>query len=404
MPGDHNPRVLATPNPNVLRRELERLGASPERSIAMLNRLPCLPILLENVSPAAGAAVAAALEALGGAAAIGDAAEGAGRLLLLGNVAQFQALAARLPEGAPGTLAGAALGAVRSYYAPRGTTRIGGTAFVWGARTYVMGILNVTPDSFSGDGLGNDVAAAMVLAERQVAEGADIVDVGGESTRPHSERIDVADELRRVLPVVERLARGLPVPVSVDTYKAAVAERCLDAGAALVNDVWGLRADPAMAGLVARRKVPVILMHNQQGIAYRDLFGDVIRVLRESIALARQAGVAEEQIIVDPGIGFGKSKEQNLALLHRLEELKVLGRPLLLGTSRKSTIGYVLNLPPEERVEGTAATVALGIAQGVDMVRVHDVREMVRVCRMADAVVRWQPASEPVQHWPGQTG
>ena len=403
MSSDPNPHVLAIDDPVVLRRELERLGVPPEQSTAFLRRLPCLPVMLENVTADAGAAVAGALRALGGAAAKGGA-DGEGRLLLLGSMAQFEALAARLPEGAPAAVAGRAREALQDYYAPRGATRIGGQTFVWGARTYVMGIVNVTPNSFSGDGLGDNVAAAVALAQRQVVEGADIVDVGGESTRPRSERVDAVEELRRVLPVVARLARELPVPVSIDTSKAAVAERCLDAGAALVNDIWGLRADPAMADLVARRKVPVILMHNQQGIAYHDLLGDVIRVLRESIALARRAGVAAEQIIVDPGIGFGKSKEQNLEVLYRLAELKVLGRPLLLGTSRKSTIGYVLNLPPEERVEGTAATVALGIAGGADIARVHDVRQMVRVCRMADAVVRWQPASEGVQYWPGQTG
>jgi dihydropteroate synthase len=311
---------------------------------------------------------------------------------------------ARLPGGEPAALAAEALAALRACEAPRGTTKIGGRPFVWGSRTYVMGIVNVTPDSFSGDGFGGDVDGAVAQAERLVAEGADIIDVGGESTRPGSERISAAEELARVLPVVQRLARTLPVPVSIDTYKAAVAERCLDAGAALVNDIWGLRADPAMAALIARRRVPVALMHNQRGIAYADLLGDVIRMLRESIALGRRAGIAEERMIVDPGIGFGKSKEQNLELLHRLGELKVLGRPLLLGTSRKSTIGFVLNLPPEERVEGTGATVALGVAQGVDMVRVHDVREMVRICRMADAVVRWQPGANGEQHWPGQTG
>jgi dihydropteroate synthase len=267
-----------------------------------------------------------------------------------------------------------------------------------------MGIVNVTPDSFSGDGLGSDVSAAVAQAERLVADGADIVDVGGESTRPNSERIDASEELRRVLPVVRVLARSLTVPVSIDTCKAAVAERCLDEGAALVNDIWGLRADPEMAPLVARRNVPVVLMHNQRGIAYQDLLADVIRTLRTSLALALAAGVSEQNIIVDPGIGFGKSKEQNLELLHRLPELKVLGRPLLLGTSRKSTIGHVLNLPPDERIEGTAATVALGIAQGTDLVRVHDVREMARVCRMADAVARWRPADPSTDHWLGHTG
>jgi dihydropteroate synthase len=276
----------------------------------------------------------------------------------------------------------------------------------WGQRTYVMGIVNVTPDSFAGDGLlaseaqasmeqpeirERVLARAVEQARSFVAEGATLIDVGGESTRPGASSISPAEELARVLPVVRALRAALPTDtiISIDTYRAEVARQALDAGADMINDIWGLRADPEMAALAAERQVPVVLMANMRGFHKREIVSDVLRFLAGSIELALAAGIAWEQIIVDPGIGFGTTPEENLALLRRLGELRSLGRPLLLGTSRKSTIGLVLGgLPPEERVEGTAATVALGIAQGADIVRVHDVRQMMRVVKMSDAVVR----------------
>jgi len=268
-----------------------------------------------------------------------------------------------------------------------GEMRCGGTTFRWGKRTYVMGIVNVSPDSFSGDGLSS-VEAAVEQAKRFVAEGADIIDVGGESTRPGSMPIPVEEELRRVIPVVERLVQELKVPLSVDTYKFEVARRALDAGAQMINDIWGLKVDPRLARLAAEKRVPIVLMSNQRDRPRRYIVPAVISDLKRSIDVALDAGVPWENIIIDPGIGFGKTLEQNLELVWRLDELKVLGRPILLGTSRKSMIGLVLDLPPEERLEGTAASVAIGIAKGADMVRVHDVRQMVRVCRMSDAIVR----------------
>ena len=277
--------------------------------------------------------------------------------------------------------------------ADRGTTLIGGSPFVWGRRTYVMGVINVTPDSFSGDGLGNDVDAAVQQALRFQEWGADVVDVGGESTRPASIYAEAGEtrmeeELSRVIPVIEELATRLSIPISVDTYKARVAREALAAGASMINDVWGLTRDPDMARVAADAGVPVVIMHNQDHTRYGDLVPDVIGALRRMADAAVSAGIAFENIILDPGMGFGKTAEQNLEVLRRLDELQVLGRPLLVGMSRKSTIGYVLDLPVDERVEGTAATVALSIARGADIVRVHDVREMVRVARMSDAVVR----------------
>ena len=275
----------------------------------------------------------------------------------------------------------------------RGSTAVGNSTFEWGARTYVMGVLNVTPDSFSGDGVGRDVDAAVRKALGFQEAGADLIDVGGESTRPASiypgaAPITASEETARVLPVIEALADALDIPVSIDTHKAEVARRAIAAGAAMVNDQWALARDPEIGRVAADAGVPVVLMHNQEGTAYRDLVPDVIGALQRAIDRATAAGIAFEDIIVDPGMGFGKTAEHNLEMLRRLDELDVLGRPVLVGMSRKSTIGYVLDLPVEERVEGTAATVAFSVAAGADVVRVHDVREMVRVARMSDAIVR----------------
>jgi len=269
-----------------------------------------------------------------------------------------------------------------------GTTRCGGKEFRWGERTYIMGVINVTPDSFSGDGLGDDIEAAVAQGRRFAKEGADILDIGGESTRPGSGPISEDEELRRVIPVIEGLAGEVSVPLSVDTYKPKVAREALSAGAGMLNDIWGLKHDPILADLAAEWDVPIVLMSNQRDTQQQDILPEVISCLQQSMALARVRGVRWENIIVDPGVGFGKTLEQNLEVVGRLDEIKCLGRPILLGTSRKSMIGLVLDLPADRRLEGTAATVAVGIAKGADIVRVHDVAEMARVCRMTDAIVR----------------
>ena len=267
-----------------------------------------------------------------------------------------------------------------------------GEKLVWGDRTYVMGVINATPDSFSGDGLGSDISAIVDLAVRMEAEGADFLDVGAESTRPGFVPISAEEELARLLPALEAVASQVQIPISVDTYKSRVARRAVACGASLINDVWGLKADPGLAKVAAETGAPLIIMHNQETTRYQDLLADISDSLRGSVALAREAGVPHERIILDPGIGFGKTAEHNLEILGRLKELKEMGHPLLVGTSRKSTIGKVLDLTPAERVEGTAATVALAIERGADIVRVHEVKEMVRVCRMSDAIVRgWRP-------------
>ena len=282
--------------------------------------------------------------------------------------------------------------------------------FQWGTRTYVMGIVNVTPDSFSGDGVaaeGEDdpIERAVTQARRFAEEGADVLDIGGESTRPGSRPVTAAEEKSRVIPVIASIRAALPQSViSVDTYRADVAALALDAGADWVNDVWGLRMDPAMAELIAGRGCPIIIMHNRSkpkdavqearlggryvGIHYANLMADIKAELSEQIDLAVAAGVRPERIIIDPGIGFGKTVPQNLEILDRMNEIKALGFPLLSGPSRKSFIGYTLDLPPDQRLEGTTAAVAISIDRGADIVRVHDVGPMIRIARMTDAIVR----------------
>ena len=252
-----------------------------------------------------------------------------------------------------------------------------------------MGIINVTPDSFSGDGLGCDVDAAVAQGVRFVDEGADLIDVGGASTRPGFSATPIEVEAGRVLPVIERMVREALAPVSIDTAHAVIADRAIACGAVMVNDIHGLRGDPAMADLIARHGVACVLMHNQRGREFQDVVGDILAGWGETLSIASKAGIREERIILDPGFGFGWTEAQNLEMLRRLAELRASGYPLLVGTSRKSTIGRALGgLPVDQRLEGTAASIAIAVANGADVVRVHDVREMVRAARVADAIVR----------------
>jgi dihydropteroate synthase len=272
-------------------------------------------------------------------------------------------------------------------------TTCGETPLYWGTRTYIVGIINTSPDSFSGDGLG-DIDMALSRAELMAAEGADIIDVGGESTRPGSQPIPLEEEIKRVIPVLDRLNKRIPLPLSIDTYKLEVAQRALDAGASMINDIWGLKRDSRLAALAAQRGVPIILMSNQRDVSplhdivFPDIMSTIMQDLRKSVEKALSMNVPWENIIIDPGPGFGKTPQQNLEVLRRLDELQEFKLPLLLGTSRKSYIGQVLGLPEGDRLEGTAAAIAIGITKGVDMVRVHDVKEMARLCKMADAIIR----------------
>jgi dihydropteroate synthase len=280
-----------------------------------------------------------------------------------------------------------------------GMTRIGPATFEWGSRTFVMGILNVTPDSFSGDGLlvtDDPVAGAVATARRMVAEGADVLDIGGESTRPGHLVVTTDEETARVVPVIAAVRAALPeIPISVDTTKAVVAAAALDAGANLINDVWGVGPDEAIVRLAAARRVPLVLMHNRVKPRYTDLMGEIVAELRAAVERALRLGVGPDDVIVDPGFGFGKTAEHNLIVLRDLAGLRAVGRPVLLGASRKSTLGKVLDLPADQRLEASLATTAIGIDHGADMVRVHDVQANVRAARMADAVVRGTWHADP---------
>lgn len=261
--------------------------------------------------------------------------------------------------------------------------------FDYGKRTYIMGILNVTPDSFSDGGDFSNIDIAVNHAKEMINEGADIIDLGGESTRPGHSYVDADEEKRRILPVIKRLKEEIKVPISVDTYKSDVAQEALELGVEMINDIWGLTKDSNMANIVAKYDAYICIMHNQDGTEYnKDIMESIKEFLQDSIDLALKSGIKKEKIVLDPGIGFGKTFEQNLEVLKRLDEIKSLGYPVLLGTSRKSVIGNVLNVEPKQRLEGTIATTVLGIRDGVDIVRVHDVKENLKAAKMADAIYR----------------
>jgi dihydropteroate synthase len=279
------------------------------------------------------------------------------------------------------------------------TTKCGKSEFHWGERTYIMGILNMSPESFSKDGLNNK-QAALEQAQRIVSEGADIIDIGGESTKPGYIPISIDEELKRVIPVIEEITQKVQVPVSVDTTKYEVARRSLEAGATMLNDQWGLKKDPRLGALAVEYNVPIVLMSNQREIdsydakierdssSYTDVISEVMKSLQLSIEIATNLGVSSANIIIDPGIGFGKTWQQDIEIVRRLGELKTIGNPILLGPSRKSLIKMILQTPANDRIEGTEAVVAIGIANGADIVRVHDVKQIARVCKMSDAIVR----------------
>jgi len=406
-----NARIVHFKDLEAVRAEMTRLGVMPAGVESMSAKGVFYAIALEGVGSAEAHILKERMLSKGGEAALPQASYHGGQMaeevLLLGTVRHYRDLIGWLRLQPLQSLVGIAveLERVLRHIGQVGPApmRIRDDVFEWGQRTYIMGIINVSPDSFSGDGL-SDTEDAVALGLRFIQEGAHILDVGGESTRPGAQPTSAEEELQRVLPVVKRLADLTDVAIAVDTYKARVARACLDAGASLINDVWGCRADPEMAPLLAERGAPMVLMHNRskpteavetrgigghyKGTQYDNLLADVLRELRECIGMVTRDGVSAEQIIVDPGIGFGKTAEQNLEVLNRMGELRSLGRPILVGPSRKSFIGLTLDLPPEERLEGTAATVALAIARGADIVRVHDVKEMARVARMTDAVVR----------------
>lgn len=406
----HSVRPLLPGPEEALREEVLRLGAELAGMPALARHAAVEALAIRGLAAGEARLLAGEGKRLG----VGVVASRRGdRAVVMGSLVAVADLPMRLR--AAGGDAGHSLGlAIADCLAAKGMRpwgfRAGPHRLASGRRTLVMGIVNATPDSFSGDGLGDDVDAAVARGLAMAAAGADILDVGGESTRPNSRPVDVEEELRRVVPVVERLAAATPVPVSVDTRKAAVAERAIAAGAVIVNDVWGLRRDPRMAEVCAAADVGVVLMHNQRGTEYVDLMEDVAATLRESVAVAERAGIDSERLCVDPGIGFAKTPAQNLEVLRRLAELRGLGRPIMVGPSRKSTVGMLLAgaggdpAPSQERIEGSLALCALAVQAGADLVRVHDVVETVRAMRVADAVVRGTPAGLRSAPPPGPTG
>lgn len=396
-------RWLGRVSPEEVRRSLVEIGVHPAGLAIMAPKFAHHVFRLHQVPLRAAILLKEEMLARGGEAAVSWAVAGlaceATDVLLSGTATHYRGLVEKLraqPFGLPGWAEdlATALAAVEGGERPE-ILELPQHPLPLARRTYVMGILNLTPDSFSDGGRYPTVEAAVAAAEAMVEQGADLIDLGGESTRPGAAAVPVEEELARVVPVAERLAGRLPVPLSVDTVKPRVAEAALGCGVELVNDISGLFASPELARVAQRHGAGVILMHRrgdpatmQQNPVYEDLWGEVLAYLEAGVRRAREAGIPRSRLVVDPGIGFGKTVEHNLALLRHLEELRVLGLPVLIGTSRKSFIGKVLDLPVGERLEGTLATLALAVAKGADFVRVHDVAAAVRVVRMADAVVR----------------
>lgn len=390
----YNPFLIHAATRDELVAELSRRGVFPAQIERLARTDGYLRIHVENLTGQQAQLLHQNMLAVGGEAVVSDQPGKADRaaVLLLATRSQLEAMLGGLTE--TDNVLEEVAAEVREVLAARERSSLrrelvcGRHVLPLGERTLVMGILNVTPDSFSDGGKFVDLDQALRQARAMVEAGADLIDIGGESTRPGAVAVDAAEELERVLPVIRALSQELPVPLSIDTYKAEVAEQAVLAGAHIINDVWGAKRDRRMAEVAARHRVPIILMHNREDTDYHDFFADYIRDLRESVDIALAAGVAPKNIVLDPGIGFVKSLEQNLETMRRLDDLVALGYPVLLATSRKRMIGHVLDLPVEERVEGTAATVALGVVKGCHMVRVHDVKEMKRVAKMMDAMLK----------------
>ncbi|MEE8637762.1 MAG: dihydropteroate synthase [Candidatus Margulisiibacteriota bacterium] len=394
-------RVIEIENLSLAQRELLAIGSDRAGVELMAPKAVNKVIKLKGIKPTAANIIKQEMLSFGGEAATAhgsiDLSVAETDLLVFGTLKQLDLLVEKLRRhqfGLPQIAEQISL-ILKNYNIIPKPIKIKNKTLDFGHRTYIMGVLNVTPDSFSDGGKFINVDAAVAHAKKMLADVADMIDVGGESTRPGSEPVSAEEEKKRVLPVIKGLAGETEAVISIDTTKAEVAQAALFAGASMVNDISGLRFDPEMSKLIAEQGVPVCIMHiqgtpkdMQQDPTYNDLMGEIINYLEEGLEIAKKAGILHGQIIVDPGIGFGKTVEHNLEILKRLKELKVLGCPILVGTSRKSLIGKVLDLPVEERIEGTAATVAISIANGADIVRVHDVRQMARVVKMTGAIIR----------------
>lgn len=395
---DYNPRLLVFSDSSEVETAMRRIGVDPQGIEIMLAKAKHYVLQVDEIKLKAAVILKQEMLSCGGEAAVPREVVNLSLertpVILMGTARQFNDLAAKLRRqyfGLP-RLAAEIEAVLAALEQPPGRILdCRGRCLALGGRTLVMGILNVTPDSFSDGGLYLDPSAAVRRALEMVEEGADIIDVGAVSTRPGYQEVTEDEEWRRLEPVITALVETIEVPVSVDTWRSKTARAALEAGAHLINDQWGLQADADLPDCLAYYGAPVILMHNHQGSDYPDLLGEVVSFLRRGIDTALKAGIPEEKILVDPGIGFGKTTAQNLEVLRRLGELRVLGKPIVLATSRKSFIGQTLDLDVGQRLEGTLATVALGISQGADVVRVHDVLPAKRVARMADAVLRRRP-------------
>ncbi|NLU49542.1 MAG: dihydropteroate synthase [Syntrophomonadaceae bacterium] len=392
MKGDH---VVFIPDRQQAEKALEEIGADRAGIQWMAPKAVFRVVKLKSVPCPAANIIKQEMLSKGGEAAVKrDTVSGQGDtdVLLMGTLRHYRLLVDKLKMQPFGLerIAAELTGMLNSLEEPgvKVLKLLGGKSLTIGERTLIMGILNLTPDSFSDGGRYPDTAAAVARALQMVEEGADIVDIGGMSTRPGHTIVPVEEELRRVVPVVEKLAGLLPVPISVDTYRAEVARACLEAGADIINDISSLAFDSRLAGVIAEYRAPVIIMHNRPGGVYQNLIDDITADLRTALTRATEAGISEDRIIIDPGIGFGKNAQENLVVLKRLREFRSLGKPILLGTSRKRFIGAALDLPVGERLEGSLATVAIGIMNGADIIRVHDVWQSKRVAGMTDAVVR----------------
>jgi dihydropteroate synthase len=399
----HNPRVVIIDNLFRAKEELKGIGVDSYGIRLMAPKALSFAVKLEEMRPQAANILKQEALSLGAEAAISrgviDLKRKRSDVLLLGTEKHYQLLVGKLKREPFGLaeIAEELKNLLANFKRQRWEIECGKYTLRLGGKTLIMGILNVTPDSFADGGRYNRIDSALQKAEKMAEEGADIIDIGGESTRPGAKPVPLKEEIRRTIPVIKRLVKRIDLPISIDTNKSQVAREALNSGASLVNDISALRVDKKMVGVASRYKVPLVLMHMQgrprnmqKNPQYKDVVGEIISFLRERMGFAKEEGIDEERIIVDPGIGFGKKTEHNLEIFHRLSEFKSLGRPILVGPSRKSVIGNVLGLPIEERLEGTAATVAASILNGADMVRVHDVKEMKRVVDMTDAILREQ--------------
>lgn len=394
--GKFNTRVIQMESLEQARKEIEMIGPDETGKALMTAKALHKVIKVQGLRPEAATIIKQEMLAKGGDAATArgvlNCTAASSDVLMMGTVKQYKEVIKKLrmqPFGLK-DLAGEIENILANTTKPiNKVTRCKKGEFHWGSKTYIMGILNVTPDSFTDGGNFNDLDRALAHAREMVEQGADIIDIGGESTRPGYQRISDQEEIERLAPVLEVLVKELEVPISVDTYKSGVAKAVLEIGADIINDIWGFLDDPELAKVAAQYNAPVVVMHNKHDTNYQSLMDEILASLRKSIAIGLEAGIPDENIIVDPGIGFGKTLEQHLEVMRHLEEFRTLGYPILLGTSRKSMIGKTLDLPTDQRLEGTAATVTLGIAKGAaDIIRMHDVKAMARVARMTDAMVR----------------